>query len=210
MEIVEAPNARLESIQPIFKKRGTKKSNFRKRPSTPPAADSDSSAYSSSDDGEGRRVKRRRKAAGVVTSSEVKSKARQEDLETLKYSADRSAHIESSNDATKQSNWFDESITNETTTSHLLGTTRAHQGPSSDVSQGATYKGTSNYQTFIQKNPNAPSKQVGPVKAPTNIRTITVTDFAPDVCKDYKQTGFCGFGWFTPTLLWYHYLSSQY
>lgn len=23
---------------------------------------------------------------------------------------------------------------------------------------------------------------------------ITVTDFAPDVCKDYKQTGFCGFG----------------
>jgi RING finger protein 113A len=32
------------------------------------------------------------------------------------------------------------------------------------------------------------------VKAPTNIRTITVTDFAPDVCKDYKQTGFCGYG----------------
>ena len=32
------------------------------------------------------------------------------------------------------------------------------------------------------------------MKAPTNIRTITVTDFAPDVCKDYKQTGFCGFG----------------
>ena len=32
------------------------------------------------------------------------------------------------------------------------------------------------------------------IKAPTNIRTITVTDFAPDVCKDYKTTGFCGFG----------------
>jgi len=37
-------------------------------------------------------------------------------------------------------------------------------------------------------------QQVGPVKAPTNVRMITVTDFAPDVCKDYKQTGFCGFG----------------
>jgi len=35
---------------------------------------------------------------------------------------------------------------------------------------------------------------MGPVKGPSNIRTITVTDFAPDVCKDYKQTGFCGFG----------------
>lgn len=26
------------------------------------------------------------------------------------------------------------------------------------------------------------------------MRTITTFDFAPDVCKDYKQTGFCGFG----------------
>lgn len=32
------------------------------------------------------------------------------------------------------------------------------------------------------------------MKAPSNIRTITITDYAPDVCKDYKQTGFCGFG----------------
>ena len=38
------------------------------------------------------------------------------------------------------------------------------------------------------------AKNVGPQKAPANVRTITVTDFAPDVCKDYKQTGFCGFG----------------
>jgi RING finger protein 113A len=39
-----------------------------------------------------------------------------------------------------------------------------------------------------------PARSVGPVKASSNVRTITVTDFAPDVCKDYKQTGFCGFG----------------
>ena len=26
------------------------------------------------------------------------------------------------------------------------------------------------------------------------MRVVTTTDFAPDVCKDYKQTGFCGFG----------------
>jgi len=35
---------------------------------------------------------------------------------------------------------------------------------------------------------------MGPVKAPTNVRQIVTVDFAPDVCKDYKQTGFCGFG----------------
>ncbi|KAJ2966713.1 hypothetical protein NUW58_g10598 [Xylaria curta] len=46
----------------------------------------------------------------------------------------------------------------------------------------------------LLKNPNAPDRKVGPIKAATNIRTVTTTDFAPDVCKDYKQTGFCGFG----------------
>ena len=40
----------------------------------------------------------------------------------------------------------------------------------------------------------APKKAVGPVKAPTNVRMTVFTDFSPDVCKDYKQTGFCGFG----------------
>ena len=63
-----------------------------------------------------------------------------------------------------------------------------------DVPDGA-YKGSSTYGSFISKTPNAPTRAVGPVKAaPGNVRTITVTDFAPDVCKDYKQTGFCGFG----------------
>lgn len=39
-----------------------------------------------------------------------------------------------------------------------------------------------------------PDRKMGPVKAPTNVRTTITTDYQPDVCKDYKQTGFCGFG----------------
>ncbi|RTE79006.1 Pre-mRNA-splicing factor cwc24 [Fusarium euwallaceae] len=38
------------------------------------------------------------------------------------------------------------------------------------------------------------ARAVGPVKRPTNVRATVTTDFSPDVCKDYKQTGFCGFG----------------
>ncbi|KAF2456758.1 hypothetical protein BDY21DRAFT_286919 [Lineolata rhizophorae] len=38
------------------------------------------------------------------------------------------------------------------------------------------------------------ARSYGPQKAAGNVRTITFTDYAPDVCKDYKQTGFCGFG----------------
>jgi RING finger protein 113A len=191
MEPAESLGAEPESVQVLFKKRGAKKSNFRKRPSPPPADNSDSD-YSSSDDGTGHRVKRRKNAAAVTASSNTRGNGASGAIEAPGYAADRSAHIESTNDATKQSNWFDESMDGELTAQHLLGTTRAK--PGSEAQPDGTYKGSSQYQSFIQKNPNAPTKQVGPVKAPTNIRTITVTDFAPDVCKDYKQTGFCGFG----------------
>ena len=34
----------------------------------------------------------------------------------------------------------------------------------------------------------------GPIKAPTNVRVTARFDYQPDICKDYKETGFCGFG----------------
>ena len=221
--------------QPLFKKRGAK--NIRKRPATPPPAqDSDESGYTSTED-EGRRVKRRRKTAIVNVSSNTKNNTTATiDLSTTKFTADRTAQITETNDATKTSNWFDDKSSvpdakrllgttralpsgqDATATGNdgtykgpsnwydekgalnpksLLGTTRARPSTTADATatgNDGTYKGASAYQSFIAKNPDAPSRAVGPVKAPTNIRTITVTDFAPDVCKDYKQTGFCGFG----------------
>lgn len=35
---------------------------------------------------------------------------------------------------------------------------------------------------------------VGPTKAPVFIRQSIRMDYQPDVCKDYKETGYCGFG----------------
>ncbi|CAI4046828.1 hypothetical protein SKDZ_12G3520 [Saccharomyces kudriavzevii ZP591] len=32
------------------------------------------------------------------------------------------------------------------------------------------------------------------INQPTNIRTTVLMDFQPDVCKDFKQTGYCGYG----------------
>lgn len=32
------------------------------------------------------------------------------------------------------------------------------------------------------------------VLPPENVRTTMLTDFQPDVCKDFKQTGYCGYG----------------
>ena len=34
----------------------------------------------------------------------------------------------------------------------------------------------------------------GPIKASTNVRVTARFDYQPDICKDYKETGFCGFG----------------
>ncbi|KNC73285.1 hypothetical protein SARC_14155, partial [Sphaeroforma arctica JP610] len=34
----------------------------------------------------------------------------------------------------------------------------------------------------------------GPQKASANIRVTSRFDYQPDVCKDYKETGYCGFG----------------
>jgi RING finger protein 113A len=34
----------------------------------------------------------------------------------------------------------------------------------------------------------------GPIRAPSNLRATVRWDYAPDICKDYKETGFCGFG----------------
>ncbi|KAI9676150.1 MAG: RNA-splicing factor [Caeruleum heppii] len=209
--------AEITPEQPVslFRKRTSKaKSSLRKRPATPPPAengsDSSSGDYSSSEDDSGRRIKRRKKQVGTVTASSGAGGAANatsaDSLEATKYAADRSKTLDLSNDATKHSNWYEEDPTLKA--KNLLGSTRAlpstsTSNPSSTLTtttthpSNPTYKGAASYRTFIppRNDSTAPSRgPVGPVKAPTNIRTITVTDFAPDVCKDYKQTGFCGFG----------------
>ncbi|KAK4624333.1 Pre-mRNA-splicing factor cwc24 [Fulvia fulva] len=171
---------------PVFKKRANKGSNIRKRPATPPPEESGSdSDYT--DDEAGVRIKRRKKE-GVTVGTGPKRQANFN--KNTNFEADRSKTIADNEDATKASNWYTDAAL------------AAKDAPSTTVSKtetvvpGATdgkYQGTAKYSTFIQKHPDH-EKKVGPVKAPTNVRAITVTDFAPDVCKDYKQTGFCGFG----------------
>ncbi|AEO54974.1 hypothetical protein MYCTH_2298245 [Thermothelomyces thermophilus ATCC 42464] len=191
----------------IFKKRGAKgKANIRKRPVTPPpAADSDDSDFSSSEDETGQRIKRRKRNHGAVAASSKDASATgkdSDDLTATVFEADRNRALDTGkHEATKQSNWYDEDANDDLSARNLLGTTRAMKSnsnknntTSSEHQPDGTYRGLANQTSYIQRNPNAPQRTVGPVKAPTNIRTITITDMAPDVCKDYKTTGFCGFG----------------
>jgi len=164
----------------IFKKRAGR-ANAKKRAATPPSAsDSD---YSSAEDESGARIKRRRKnGITTSTSSAITKKPAATFAKSTQYTGDRTAAITNLDDATKTSNWF-----------HADEAAKAAVD-GEEVEKDGTYKGAKGYGNFIQKNPDKLGKSVGPVKAPTNMRMITLVDFAPDVCKDYKQTGFCGFG----------------
>lgn len=48
-------------------------------------------------------------------------------------------------------------------------------------------------EAFEEKQTPNP-RVVGPKAAPKNVRVTTLTDFQPDVCKDFQQTGYCGYG----------------
>ncbi|XP_055916811.1 E3 ubiquitin-protein ligase RNF113A [Eupeodes corollae] len=62
------------------------------------------------------------------------------------------------------------------------------------------YRGINNYAQYYKKKDtamgNASSGMVrkGPMRAPAHLRATVRWDYQPDVCKDYKETGFCGFG----------------
>merc|ERR1711864_12674 len=59
------------------------------------------------------------------------------------------------------------------------------------------YRGANNYQQYIDKKESLVGKRItvkGPMRAPANIRSTVRWDYEPMICKDYKETGFCGFG----------------
>ena len=179
---MEEPHAALDVPQVTFKKRSAKsKSTIRKRLATPPTDDDSDSPFTPSEDEEGRQIKRRRKNAGVIASSSEHSKPQR--VTTDLPSASAVTAPTNKDDATKTANWYDEDSDKRQE--------KQTRKPTDLEAPDGTYKGAANYQSFIQKNPDRALKQVGPVKSSSNVRTITVTDFAPDVCKDYKQTGFC-------------------
>lgn len=62
------------------------------------------------------------------------------------------------------------------------------------------YRGLANYAQYFEKKDTAAGNAAsgfvrkGPIRAPANVRSTVRWDYQPDICKDYKETGFCGFG----------------
>ncbi|KAG6820815.1 hypothetical protein H0H93_011109 [Arthromyces matolae] len=57
------------------------------------------------------------------------------------------------------------------------------------------YHGQAAYKSHLVKSKEIPkAMRIGPQRSTNTIRTVTIVDYQPDVCKDYKETGYCGFG----------------
>lgn len=60
------------------------------------------------------------------------------------------------------------------------------------------YHGLSSYKDyragFRREGTSKASNKYGPKRAPENVRRTVLMDYQPDICKDYKETGYCGYG----------------
>ena len=61
------------------------------------------------------------------------------------------------------------------------------------------YQGQAGYKSYVKLNEaqigaNKYTGTKGPIRAPSFVRNTCRFDYQPDVCKDYKDTGFCGYG----------------
>ncbi|KAF9907962.1 hypothetical protein BX616_000275 [Lobosporangium transversale] len=71
---------------------------------------------------------------------------------------------------------------------------RAVENGLDDLDDGL-YKGMAAYKSHIKKGETTNSKiRIGPMRASANIRVTNRFDYQPDICKDYKETGYCGYG----------------
>lgn len=86
-------------------------------------------------------------------------------------------------DATRHSNW------------DLEGTTSTDRPKGSNAD--GMYRGSKGYASYIAARDDGTSSKMrsrGPIRQTTTVRTTSLMDYQPDICKDYKETGYCGFG----------------
>jgi len=70
----------------------------------------------------------------------------------------------------------------------------SYESDKSTIKEGPADNGASVLLEVDNKKKENSNKKIGPLKASANIRSTVRWDYQPDICKDYKETGFCGFG----------------
>ncbi|KAL0077939.1 hypothetical protein J3Q64DRAFT_1767006 [Phycomyces blakesleeanus] len=174
-----------ESTAPVFKKRSNNK-NLRKR-TVIQRRDSDSDGDESDEaDNVSHVVTKERKTAPTpfVQSTRRKTGRQGHDEDESRlgvhYAADLSAKIQGS-DATRYSTEWE---------LEAEAMDKVRKAVASGTAASLSAKDIKPKQKEVTNS----KMSVGPQRAPANIRVTARFDYQPDICKDYKETGFCGYG----------------
>lgn len=189
MTSTEQPNV------PFFKKGKSRPTTSRKREASPPTSTPSSSVVSSS---KTEVVLPSRKVAGNLLSAGTKRTASQrrddefeedeKDGPDVKYTASGS-HVKAALDILAG----DEA---EELLAKRARKERADRGEEDEeIPDDGLYRGQKAYKSHLQKSKDVPkAMRVGPQRnTDSTIRTVTIVDYQPDVCKDYKGA-FCRSG----------------
>lgn len=74
----------------------------------------------------------------------------------------------------------------------IIDKERLRKTQGQDHEDDGLYKGQSNYKQLVPSKSTMDVK--GPKRVASNIRSTMVFDFQRDICKDFRDTGFCGYG----------------
>ncbi|KAJ2159972.1 RNA-splicing factor [Coemansia sp. RSA 552] len=170
--------------QPLFRKgRRREKTNLRKRVADE-AADLGSTAADAGGEvvkGDGPRAAKQAKAVSAVSSGQSK----------LAEPADNDA----SSNGDHVDYHFKRAMVATRTEDDSEGPAETKSAAASDEQQepghDGLYKGKAAY---TRRLAGSGTRRAGPVRGPANVRTTNVVDYQPNVCKDYKETGYCGYG----------------
>ncbi|GJQ78432.1 hypothetical protein Trydic_g11553 [Trypoxylus dichotomus] len=187
----------------VFKKRNVRQQQTRKRHNSSSKDESDSGKE---DTIVVKRVHRKTKANPNIqgTSKKVKasvssSSENEEDTVSVNYKSSRSAMPAGPNDQGATASLEIETETDKDAQAIFekrVEINKELEGQADDK----VYRGINNYTQYYKPKDtaagNASSGLVrrGPIRAPANLRATVRWDYQPDICKDYKETGFCGFG----------------
>jgi RING finger protein 113A len=190
--------ASTEAVQvPFFKKKRARPTTTRQRTASPPAADAGPSSSSKS-----QVVLPSRKAAGNLLSAGTKRTSSQRRTDDL----DEDEADENTRDG-PGINWTStgghvnkalEILEGDEADEMLAKRARKDDVEGGDVPDDGLYHGQKSYKSHIKKSQEVPkSMRTGPVRSNNStIRTVTIVDYQPDVCKDYK-------GVFSPLLFFF-------
>ena len=136
--------------------------------------------------------KRKSASANVSTTSK---RPRTETSLAITSDRDAKALVESRGSATA----LDESETAKDRDATALLKRNIALNESGEADDGKTYRGQSGYKSYIKKDmsrigANKHTGTQGPLRRPSFLRSTIRVDYQPDVCKDYKLTGSCGWG----------------